>query len=98
MYKGVTGPITITDSGKGTVTTVEGKGYADRVIWSPYGNEAMGYDKFVCVEPVSVSPVTIPVGKFKETKVRVIQRLNKDVPKFPFPHLQFYQKISCTKI
>jgi len=68
VYKGVTGPITITDSGKGTVTTVEGKGYADRVIWSPFGNEAMGYDKFVCVEPVSASPVTIPVGKFKETK------------------------------
>lgn len=68
LYKGVTGPITITDSGKGTKTTLEGKGFADRVIWSPFGNEAMGFDKFVCVEPVSASPVTIPVGKFKETK------------------------------
>lgn len=68
LYKGLTTPITITDSGKGTKTTLEAKGYADRVIWSPYGNEAMGYDKFICVEPVSASPVTIPVGKFKETK------------------------------
>eukprot|EP01038_Epipyxis_sp_PR26KG_P011498 gene11498-15402_t len=68
LYKGVTGPLTITDTGKGTKITVEGKGYADRVIWSPYGDEKMGFDKFVCVEPVSASPVTIPVGKFKETK------------------------------
>lgn len=75
LYKGMTTPITITDSGKGTKTTVEGKGYADRVIWSPYGNEAMGYDKFICVEPVSASPVTIPVGKFKETKVTIHQSM-----------------------
>ena len=81
----MTGPITITDSGKGTVTTVEGKGYADRVIWSPFGNEAMGYDKFVCVEPVSASPVTIPVGKFKETKVRLLNvSIVELVPNFCF--------------
>jgi len=67
LYKGVKGPITITDTGKGTKTTIERKGYQDSVIWSPYGNEAMGYDKFICVEPVQSSPVTIPVGKFKET-------------------------------
>ena len=29
------------------------------------GNEDMGYDKFVCVEPVQSTPKTIPVGKFK---------------------------------
>jgi len=67
LYKGVKGAITITDSGKGTKTTIERKGYGDSVIWSPFGNEAMGYDKFICVEPVQASPVTIPVGKFKET-------------------------------
>jgi len=67
LYKGVKGPITITDTGKGTKTTIERKGYSDTVIWSPYGNEAMGYDKFICVEPVQSTAVTAPVGKFKET-------------------------------
>jgi len=67
LYKGVKGPITITDTGKGTKTTIERKGYSDSVIWSPYGNDAMGYDKFICVEPVQATPVTFPVGKFKET-------------------------------
>lgn len=67
LYKGVTGPVTITDTGKKTKITMERKGFPDTVIWSPHGNDAMGYDKFVCLEPVQASPITIPVGKFKET-------------------------------
>jgi len=68
LYVGVKGPITITDKVKGTKVTLTRKGFTDTCIWSPYGNEAMGFDKFICVEPVTVSfPVTIPVGKFKET-------------------------------
>lgn len=68
LYSGVTGPVTITDTGKGTKITLERKGFPDTVVWSPFGNEDMGYDKFICVEPVQASPITIPVGKFKETK------------------------------
>ena len=29
-------------------------GYEDTVLWSPYGDEGMGYDNFVCVESVKV--------------------------------------------
>ena len=29
-------------------------GYEDTVLWSPYGNEGMGYNNFVCVESVKV--------------------------------------------
>lgn len=29
-------------------------GWEDTVIWSPYGNEGMGYNNFVCVESVKV--------------------------------------------
>ena len=29
-------------------------GWEDTVIWNPYGNEGMGYNKFVCVESVKV--------------------------------------------
>ena len=68
LYSGVTGPVTITDTGKGTRITLERRGFPDTVVWSPFGNEAMGYDSFVCVEPVQAAPLTIPVGKFKETK------------------------------
>jgi hypothetical protein len=41
LYRGVKGPITISDSGKGTKTTIEQKGFADSCVWSPYGNEDM---------------------------------------------------------
>ena len=68
LYKGVTGPVSIIDHGKKTKTTIERKGYPDTCVWSPCGNDAMGYDKFICVEPVQSAPLTIPVGKFKETK------------------------------
>mmetsp|Transcript_17506 Transcript_17506/g.29525 ORF Transcript_17506/g.29525 Transcript_17506/m.29525 type:complete len:326 (-) Transcript_17506:1570-2547(-) len=68
IYKGCKGPVTIEDSGKGTRVTVSGDGYSDMAIWSPYGDSSMGYDKFICVEPVQVDPVSIPPGKFKETK------------------------------
>lgn len=68
LYRDCKGPITITDTGKNTKLTLESKGFSDTCMWSPFGNEAMGYDKFVCVEPVQATPVTIPVGKHKETK------------------------------
>jgi hypothetical protein len=29
-------------------------GWEDTVLWSPYGNEGMGYNNFVCVESVKV--------------------------------------------
>ena len=37
-------------------------GYEDTVVWNPYGNEAMGYDNFVCVESVKFDPVTLEGG------------------------------------
>jgi glucose-6-phosphate 1-epimerase len=37
-------------------------GYCDTVLWNPYGNEAMGYDNFVCVGSVSY-PETLEGGK-----------------------------------
>jgi D-hexose-6-phosphate mutarotase len=68
LYKNAKGPVTITDSKKGTITTIESKGFNDWAIWNPYGNQDMGYDKFVCVEPVCATPISIQPGDFKETK------------------------------
>jgi len=39
------------------------KGYVDTLIWNPYGNEEMGYKKFVCVESVKYDPVALEGGK-----------------------------------
>ena len=30
-------------------------GWADTILWSPYGDEGMGYNNFVCVESAKVS-------------------------------------------
>ena len=30
------------------------KGWADTVLWSPYGNDGMGYKNFACVESAKV--------------------------------------------
>ena len=67
LFKGVSGAVSIIDSGKKTKTTIERKGFPDTCIWNPVGDEKMGWDNYVCVEPVCNSPVTAPVGKFKET-------------------------------
>jgi len=67
LYKKVAGPVSIIDSGKGCITTIERKGFPDTCVWNPVGDEKMGWDNYVCVEPVMVEPMTIPVGKFKET-------------------------------
>jgi len=56
VYKGVNDPV-LTDKGaKRMLKILNTEGYEDTVVWNPYGNEAMGYDSFVCVESVKVIP------------------------------------------
>ena len=47
---------------------MERRGFPDSVLWNPYGNEAMGFDKFVCVEPVQAGPISIPADKNNAVK------------------------------
>jgi len=62
VYKGVNDPV-LKDSGTGkTLTVMNTAGYADTVIWNPYGNEGMGYNNFVCVESVKFDPVSLEGG------------------------------------
>lgn len=62
IYCGVNDPV-LRDSGRGKCLSIlNTKGYADTLIWNPFGNEEMGYDKFVCVESVKYDPVTLEVG------------------------------------
>ena len=59
VYKGVNDPV-LKDAGTGkSLAVVNSAGWADTVLWSPYGNECMGYNNFVCVESVKFDPVTL---------------------------------------
>lgn len=63
VYAGVNDPVLV-DTGKNKKLTIDNKaGWKDTVLWSPYGNEGMGYDKFLCVESVAFDPVTLKGGE-----------------------------------
>jgi glucose-6-phosphate 1-epimerase len=62
VYTGVNDPV-LKDSGFGkSLAVLNTAGYADTVIWNPYGNEGMGYNNFVCVESVKFDPVSLEGG------------------------------------
>ena len=62
VYKGVNDPV-LKDAGTGkTLSILNTEGWADTVLWSPYGNEGMGFNNFVCVESVKFDPVTLEGG------------------------------------
>jgi len=62
VYKGVNDPILV-DAGTGkTLSVLNTAGWADTVLWNPYGNAGMGYNNFVCVESVKFDPVTLDGG------------------------------------
>lgn len=63
VYKGVNDPI-LNDKGTGMrLAVLNAEGWADTVVWNPYGNEGMGYNNFVCVESVKFDPVTLGGGE-----------------------------------
>lgn len=62
VYKGVNDPV-LNDKGTGKALSVlNTAGWEDTVLWSPYGDEGMGYNNFVCVESVKFDPVTVEGG------------------------------------
>merc|ERR1712174_734 len=63
VYTGVNDPV-LNDKGTGKkLSVLNTDGYADTVIWNPYGNEGMGYNNFVCVESVKFDPVSLSGGQ-----------------------------------
>lgn len=63
VYRGVNDPV-LTDSGKNKKLVIDNKaGWKDTVMWSPYGDEGMGFDSFLCVESVAFDPVTLAAGE-----------------------------------
>lgn len=63
VYKGSNDPV-LKDKGKGKALTIDNKaGWKDTVLWSPYGDEGMGYKNFLCVESVAFDPVSLAAGE-----------------------------------
>jgi glucose-6-phosphate 1-epimerase len=64
----VTGPVTLDDPVLGPLT-ITADGFADRVVWNPGPDAALGDVPpggavgFVCVEPAQLSPVTLAPGE-----------------------------------
>jgi len=63
------------------LTVLNTAGYEDTVLWSPYGNEGMGYNNFVCVESVKVrqSARSTPfsVSAFIDSPIQKTQYIQK---------------------
>ncbi|KAH8058686.1 glucose-6-phosphate 1-epimerase [Aureococcus anophagefferens] len=74
VYKGSNDPV-LKDKGKGKALTIDNKaGWKDTVLWSPYGDEGMGYKNFLCVESVAFDPVSLAAG---ETGRRALARARR---------------------
>lgn len=72
VYKGVNDPV-LKDTGKGkALKIVNSGGWKDTVLWNPYGDEGMGFDKFVCVESAAFEPVSLAGGKSWEGKLSLV--------------------------
>jgi glucose-6-phosphate 1-epimerase len=62
VYMGVNDPVLV-DAGTGkTLSVLNMEGWADTVLWNPFGNEGMGFNNFVCVESVKFDPVSLKGG------------------------------------
>ena len=57
VYEGVNDPVLKDSQKQKQLKIINTQGYKDTVIWSPYGNEPMGYENFLCVESVAFEPV-----------------------------------------
>uniref|UniRef100_A0A7S0Q6P5 glucose-6-phosphate 1-epimerase n=1 Tax=Coccolithus braarudii TaxID=221442 RepID=A0A7S0Q6P5_9EUKA len=75
VYEQVGGEVSLLDSGRKTSLKIASEGWTDTVVWNPYGEEKMGYAKFVCVEcakaimPIVVAPTAEWVGKMSITPI-----------------------------
>jgi glucose-6-phosphate 1-epimerase len=59
-YMGVfPGTATISDPAKGNITIENDEGWADTIVWNPYGNEKMGAERFICVESLKLDEVQL---------------------------------------
>lgn len=62
------GSVTLSDPARGSLGIVSGGGWKDCVIWNPYGDKNMAFDKFICVESAALDAVALkPKGSWVAT-------------------------------
>jgi len=72
VYMGVNDCV-LKDSGKKkALKIVNSGGWKDTVVWSPYGNEGMGYKNFMCVESVAFDNVNLEGGKSWSAQLNLV--------------------------
>jgi glucose-6-phosphate 1-epimerase len=73
VYAGVSGEVQLVDKKRKRPLRLENYGWSDTVVWNPYGDEGMGYDKFVCVESAQASaPVVLAPGEYWTAALDII--------------------------
>jgi len=74
VYAGVSGDVVLADAGRSRPMTISNEiGWSDTVVWSPYGNEGMGYKEFVCVESAqAASSVALQPGEYWTGAMKVV--------------------------
>eukprot|EP00622_Pseudochattonella_farcimen_P004628 FR740041.1.p1 GENE.FR740041.1~~FR740041.1.p1 ORF type:complete len:212 (+),score=34.82 FR740041.1:63-698(+) len=72
VHVGVNDPL-LKDAGEGKdLNIVNSGGWKNTVLWNPYGDKGMGFDKFVCVESAAFAPVSLAGGKSWEGKLNLV--------------------------
>jgi len=63
VYLGVNDPVLVDKGKKKKLTIANSAGFKDTVLWSPYGDDAMGFKNFLCVESVAFDPIPLLPGQ-----------------------------------
>lgn len=72
IYFGVNDPV-LKDTGKGkALKIVNSGGWKDTVLWSPWGNEGMGYKHFACIESAAIDKVKLDGGKSWSATLKLV--------------------------
>ncbi|KAG5178206.1 carbohydrate binding protein [Tribonema minus] len=64
VFSGVSGEVTVEDAAARRKLKIKNlAGYEDTIIWSPFGDDNMGYKNFICVESGKVTPQVLQPGE-----------------------------------
>mmetsp|Transcript_15256 Transcript_15256/g.45023 ORF Transcript_15256/g.45023 Transcript_15256/m.45023 type:complete len:301 (-) Transcript_15256:123-1025(-) len=73
VYAGVSGDVVLEGAHASPLTIKNSVGWSDTVVWSPYGDEGMGYKNFVCVESAqAATPVKLEPGEYWTGAMEVV--------------------------
>ena len=73
VYADVSGDVVLEGAHASPLTIKNSLGWSDTVVWSPYGDEGMGYKNFVCVESAqAATPVKLEPGEYWTGAMEVV--------------------------